>query len=241
MGKIFNLDSPLMVFLGRVADLLWLNILTLLLCIPVVTAGAAFTALNYCCLKLVRGSETYITKDYFKSFKENFLQSTIIWLLCLVTGFILGLDFYIIVKSEETTSTLVIGALIVASVLYLFTLVAVFPTQSHFINTVWKTIRNAFIFSISVLPRTLVIMVCWLVPFALAYFVDALVPLALFFCFSFPTYITALLFNGVYKKFEPEENETNDDFTWSVNSDLDTDEDSEGVSEISESEDNSSN
>ena len=47
MGGLFNLDSPIMRFLGRMADLLWLNILTLFLCILIIPAGAALTALNY--------------------------------------------------------------------------------------------------------------------------------------------------------------------------------------------------
>lgn len=39
--KIFDLDSPLMNVLNKMADLMWLNILTLICCIPVITAGAA--------------------------------------------------------------------------------------------------------------------------------------------------------------------------------------------------------
>ena len=41
MGRLFNLDSPLMVFLSKVADLMILNIITLFLCIPIITAGDA--------------------------------------------------------------------------------------------------------------------------------------------------------------------------------------------------------
>lgn len=47
MRDFFNSESPIMSFLGRVADLVWLNLLTLICCIPVVTAGAALTALHY--------------------------------------------------------------------------------------------------------------------------------------------------------------------------------------------------
>ena len=43
--SFFNLDSPVMRFLTKVADLIILNILFLICCIPIVTIGAASTAL----------------------------------------------------------------------------------------------------------------------------------------------------------------------------------------------------
>ncbi len=39
--KLFDLESPLMQVLNKVADLMWLNVLTLICCIPIVTAGAS--------------------------------------------------------------------------------------------------------------------------------------------------------------------------------------------------------
>ena len=87
--KLFNLDSPLMQGLSKMADLMWLNVLTLLCCLPVVTMGASLTAMNYVALKIVRDEECYISKSFFKSFKENFKQATIIWLMILVAALIL--------------------------------------------------------------------------------------------------------------------------------------------------------
>ena len=82
--KFFNLDSPLMQALNKVADLMWLNILTLICCIPVITVGPALTALHYMALKMVRNEECYIARDYFKSFKLNLRQGIVIWLIELV-------------------------------------------------------------------------------------------------------------------------------------------------------------
>jgi len=67
----FDLDSPLMNVLNKMADLMWLNILTLICCIPVITAGAALTSMHYVALKIVRNEESYITRSFFKSFKTN--------------------------------------------------------------------------------------------------------------------------------------------------------------------------
>ena len=223
MGKIFDLDSPLIRFLNKVADLLWLNILTVVCCIPIITAGAAFTALHYCCLKLVRGEEGYITKDFFKSFKLNFKQSTIIWIIVFVTGLILGFDFYIIVNgiAGGTAYAIRIG-LLIASILYVFTVLYVFPLQSHFYNPIKMTIKNAFMMSLTLLPKTVLMVIYAALPLALVY---------TGIWFSAPAYFSALLYSKSFKKYEPKEEE-NDDYTWSVNTDIDESE--EGISETAE-------
>ena len=93
MGRFFNLDSPLMTFLSKMADLMILNLLTLICCIPIITAGDAMTALYYMTVKMVKNEECYLVKGYFKSFKENFKQATIIWLIALLVGIIMIVVF----------------------------------------------------------------------------------------------------------------------------------------------------
>ena len=83
MGKLFDLDSPLMRVLSKMADLMILNLLMIVLCLPIVTAGAAFTAMHYVLLKMVRDEDSYLLKSFFKSFKLNFRQATIIWAIML--------------------------------------------------------------------------------------------------------------------------------------------------------------
>ena len=55
--KLFNLDSPVMVFLSKVANLMILNVLTIICCIPIFTAGAAITALYYVTIQMARGDD----------------------------------------------------------------------------------------------------------------------------------------------------------------------------------------
>ena len=96
MGRIFDMDSPVMRFLGRLADLMILNLVTLLCCLPVVTIGASLTAMHYVLLKMVRNEESYIVRSFFKSFKQNFKQATVIWLIILLFLVIFGADIMII-------------------------------------------------------------------------------------------------------------------------------------------------
>ena len=85
--------------LSRVADLMILNFLTLVCSIPVITAGAALTALHYSCLKMVRDEDSYLIKAYFKSFRENFRQATIIWVLLLLAVGAIAADIAIMYYS----------------------------------------------------------------------------------------------------------------------------------------------
>ena len=217
MGKILDLDSPVMRFLGRLADLLWLNLLTILLCIPVITAGSAFTALHFSCLKMVRNEESYITKDFFRSFKENFKQSTVIWLIILLLFALLFLDYKIMFFSEDSNGSLVMLILfLIITVIYIFTLVFIFPVQCHFINPIKKTIKNAFLISIMSLPKTILMIILYVLPLVIWYFVPAASLLCWLFWFSAPTYVSAMLYNKIFKRFEPEAKDSNDDFSWSV-------------------------
>ena len=95
MGRFFDMDNRFFTFMSRVSDLIILNLLCILCCLPIVTAGASITAMFYVTLKMVRNEEAYIAKSFFKSFKQNLKQSIIINLIMLVTGALLYFDLTI--------------------------------------------------------------------------------------------------------------------------------------------------
>jgi len=200
--KFFEIDSPLMTFLGKMADLLWLNILTMICCIPIITVGASLSALNYMALKIVRDEECYITKGFFKSFKENFKQGTAIWAFFLVIILILGGDYYIIFNQIVNLNRVIRIGIMALTLLVVFTWLYVFPFQAKFSNTVRRTITNAFMMSILQFPKTLCMIVFYLAPFVLGYLVQQVIPLCFLFCFSLPAFLSALLYNKPFKKLE---------------------------------------
>lgn len=203
MGGLFNLDSPVMRFLGRMADLLWLNILTLFLCILIIPAGAALTALNYMCLKIVRGEDCYITKGYFKSFKENFKQATLIWLLVLVIMAVLYGDYRIMTQSTIQFPTALKVVITAVTLVLVLVFMYVFPVLSHYENTIRNTFKNAAVMALVSLPKTLLMLVIWCLPVATILISERLIPFVLFFGISVPTLLCAYLYNGTFKRFEP--------------------------------------
>lgn len=208
MNRLFGLDSPVMAFLSRLADLIWLNLLTLLCCIPVVTAGAAFTALHYVCIKMVRDEDGYLTKSYFKSFKQNFLQATGMWLLFLLAALIMAVDFFFVFRMEGDFVFVLQVALSAVSLFLICSLLYWLPLLSRFENTILHTIKNAFLVSILNFPRTIAILVIYGAFFFFYWmFSVRILPLILLMGISLPVYLASYLFSAVFKKLEPSEEE----------------------------------
>ena len=201
MGKFFNLDSPFMQFLNKVADLMLLNVLTLICCIPIFTIGASLTAAHYVALKMKRNEEGYIARDFFKSFKMNFKQATLIWLIALALIIVLVCDF-LILSSSEGISDWIKVVIMVAGVILTFTLTWVFAMLARFTNTIKGTIKNAFALSILKFPRTILMILVNLIPTVLFILDMRMFPVVLFFGITVPIYLNTMLYNKVFKGLE---------------------------------------
>ena len=152
--RFFSYDNPVWRFVLRVGMIWWLNILWLVTSLPVVTIGASTTALIYAGMKL-RHDDGYATANFFHSFKDNFRQSTVIWLIYAAVGAVLawGLIFW---NQTDRSRLKVPWALVIAiAIPYLCSMLYVFAVQSKFVNTVRDTIHYAVILSIKHFPYTL--------------------------------------------------------------------------------------
>lgn len=203
MDKIFNLDSPLMQVLNKITDLIWLNILTMVCCMPVITAGAALTAQHYVVLKMVRNQEGYIARSFFKSFKTNFRQATCIWLIILAFILMFAGDLYIFTYSEMEFPQILVILVCAAAIILSLVGVYIFPVLARFDNNIKNTIKNSFIIAIISLPRTIAMILVTALPVILLYVSLRLLPISALLGFSGPAYLCALLYNSVFKKFEP--------------------------------------
>lgn len=207
--KFLDIDGPLMQALTKVADLMILNFLTILCCLPIVTAGSAITALHYQVIKMVRNEESYVVKGYFKAFKENLKQATIVWLLLLVMVAFIVFDYLIIAYSEEGGIaywySVVIG---VFAIFIAFTATMVFPVMAKFSNTTIRTIKNAMAISVLKFPRTILMLIMYAIPVLIFLYVFPLIPLVLMFGLSVPVYGSAVLYNKFFMKLEEQILET---------------------------------
>ena len=214
MGKIFNFDGPFFSSMSRLADLFWLNILYIICCIPVITIGAATTALYYVTLKMVKDEESYITKSFFKSFKDNFKQATIIWIIFIVVILVMICDLTMLnggtlanLVNNSSVSTAVLIAVGVVGILVLFVFTYVFALLAQFDNTVVNTIKNALLISIRHLPFTVSMIVISLIPYVLMYF-SAYGMLITVIMFSLTAYINSKFFKNIFVLYMPKEEVT---------------------------------
>lgn len=200
--RFFDYDSPLMQFLTKVANLMIINGLTLLCCLPIVTIGASLTAAHYMCMKMVRNEDGPIVKGYFKAFKESFKQATPVWLILLVIILILFGDYLIIYRSGLTFPYWFKVALAAVAFIGLFEWVMVFPVMGKFYNTPLRTLKNALIISVAKFPITLVLIVLNAIFIFLMIYVIQVLPLVLLFGITVPAYVGALMLNKYFKKLE---------------------------------------
>lgn len=206
MNRLFDQDSPIIAFLSRLADLIWLNLLTLLASLPIVTAGAALTALHYVTIQMVRKEDGYLTRSFWKSFRRNFLQATAMWLLMLFLLAAAGADFYLLSGMEGGAAFLLRIGLCVVLCFFLCGSVYWFALLSKFDNSVPNTIRNACLIGVLHFPKSICILVLYgafLVLYGL--FALRILPLIFLLGIALPVYLASYLFSDIFKKLEPPE------------------------------------
>lgn len=158
MGGMFDMDSPVMNVLNKVMNLMVLNFCFLVSCIPVITAGAAMTALYSVNLKMARNEESYVFSSYVRSFRENFRQSTLCWLILMCAGGIIGADFWAAGSMEGTIQRFFQVTTIVFLVVYCVLLLYIFPYIARFQDTVRISMKNALLIGCVNLGYTITIL-----------------------------------------------------------------------------------
>lgn len=96
MEKFFDADSGVMRALSKIFDMGLLTLIYLVFCIPVVTVGAATTSLYYVSAKVLRHNRSYVWREFWSSFRTNFVQSTIIWVISAVIAVLLIFNMQIV-------------------------------------------------------------------------------------------------------------------------------------------------
>ena len=150
--KFFSYDSKFSQIMLKFCYACWLNLLWAVCSIPIVTVGASTTALYYVMLKLARGEEGNVTTMFFRSFRENFKQATVLWLILFAFGLFLGADGYVLAHLRKSTAgplpvvfTLLLAVVIAAAVLYTIVLIYVFPLVASVKNTNTAMLKNSFL------------------------------------------------------------------------------------------------
>ena len=185
--------------MNAAADLIILNLLMLLCCLPVFTAGAAAVASYTCIMRLLRGGEpSFPVKAFFAEFRKAFVKATLAWLLVLLCIAILAGDYYFAVYVSDPPNRFFMVFAIGMAVVLSTALVWLFPLIARFENTVRGHIKNAFLMAAASLPKTLSAMMVQLFFYVLPFFIPTLMLylgwLWVLMGLTLPQYLTASLF-----------------------------------------------
>ena len=216
--KGFSYDGPIMSFLSKVADLLFLNVLTLIFSIPLITIGAATTAAHYTALK-IRREEGHVWSCFWKSFKENLKQSTGIWLIFVIYCLVSFMAYNIAIQIGGTIAVMVQGVIMATLILTVFLYVWVMPLQARFINPIIGTFKNAFYMAFKYFFRTLLMALLNLLPVGMLVVIIFFMGMRgmgiwLVFGIAAPIYWCAMMYDKVFEKLEEmilEKNQTEEE------------------------------
>ena len=210
MKNFFNLDSSFMIFLSNLVDVIILNVVCLICCIPIVTIGPAMTAMHYVTLKMVKNENAYTVKTFFRAFKDNLKQSMIVWLIFLAVTVVCAFDLKILQAlgmNENRVFVSIIGAI------YMFvclTAMYVFPILARFENSLFQTIKNAFLMCILNIGKTIVMAIIYIIPFVILPLDINMVAAFLLLGLSGPAYLNSYIWKRIFKKYELNEEEFQD-------------------------------
>jgi uncharacterized membrane protein YesL len=208
MFSFLSPDSRFMHVVSRFADLVVLNLLFLLTSLPVFTLGAAGTALYSLTFRMLRGREEPIAKSYFRAFRENFRQSTALWLLFLLAAVPAAVYFDRCFQAGGMLHYLFLPCLSIC-LLAVFLAVWAFPWASQFRNSTSEILSNALLLSVRNLHRTAALAALWLFPLGLFLFgydfflKISFLWLALYFAAA--AYLSTAVLSKVFKPYYPEE------------------------------------
>ena len=199
--KFFSYESKFSQILLKLCYACYLNLLWFVCSLPVFTIGASTTALYYASLKVVRDEESHVAALFFRSFKENFRQATVLWLILLGIGLFLGADGYVVYHLRQSSLgpagvlwTLVLAVIIAAAIVYVIVLLYVFPLLASVSNTNAAMLKNSFLIGTHYLFATILV---FAVHFAMFFVVVAWFTPLLVFGEGLCALVSAWLLNNI--------------------------------------------
>jgi uncharacterized membrane protein YesL len=184
--------------LAKAGDLIITNMLFILCCIPVFTAGAAEAA---CYARLIRiarrGDEGLQIAAFFRDFRASFKKATLAWLLELACLIVFAGDIWFAVVYSDPDNKFFLIFAIIAAAAVLLAATWLYPLIARFDNTLGGHIKNSFLMVFARFPATLLAFAVRAGMLAVPIlFFDAFVYLGWFwllFGFSLPMYLTVKL------------------------------------------------
>ena len=201
-SSFFNPKSAGTRFLTNICNLIIVNLIFMISCIPVFTIGASVTALYRITIAILAGDNPAVLRDYWKCFKDNFGKATGLMLLysALAAFFVFELYMIRIMLSEQYQWTSFIAyfflVAIAASSFYAFPLLAWFEESFK------QILKNSILIALSNLPVTIMyIAISAGLAFLLYQFTTITMSIMVFIGFSVLALFYSLFLKKIFEKF----------------------------------------
>lgn len=166
MSGIFNIESPLMRMLNKISDLIIISVMWFLLCIPIVTIGAATTAAYYTVVKVVKLDRGTMLHEFFKSFKQNFRDSVFVNIVLVALQVLLAYNIFVTYKAFEAGETTTLFSMLIAYVVLLFMVIGIafytYAFLSRFTLKGWKLVKFAMFANFRHFPSSILLVITFL-------------------------------------------------------------------------------
>ena len=155
MASFFSQKHPATIFLTAVCNLIFVNFCFVLTCIPVITIGASLTAMNRITIKILLGENPHVFNEYFRCFKDNFKQSTILWIILAgIAGFFCW-EVYLINTALDPQFGWTQYAIYFLLLAVFSCMAYAFPIIAWFEENNRQVIKNSLLLSLANIPSTI--------------------------------------------------------------------------------------
>ena len=206
MSNWLNPDNKFFGFMGKAFDLVVLNVIWLILCLPIITIVPATTAMYYAVVKVIRRERSYAIKEFFRSFKRNFKQGALFSLFLVLAAFIMYIDFrysLLLIEQGETSGNTFLGVFLIIAILICAVFTFLCPVLSRFDMKWGGILKTAFFMSTRHILTTLVLLALMIAVLLGCYII---LP-GMFFLPAVGTLLASFLIERVFKKYMPAKKE----------------------------------
>ena len=208
----FSMDSPFVRIMAKIADFMILNLLFIVCSLPIVTMGAAITAMYDVLTRMDTRREVPAAQGFLKAFNGNFKKATKLWLIVLAVIAFLCFDIYLmLVKVPAKLTTQVTLIIIFVVMIFVWIMVAgyAFVLQARMENPLGRTIKMSFALTlVHLIPNSIFTAVLNLLPLAMMLLFTqlffAIFPVWLFGGIPCLCYVNSKIYMKILKKYVPE-------------------------------------
>ena len=212
MSIKINTEDKIFSGLSKIFDIVFLSVLWVVFCMPILTIGPATTALYYTTVKAIRKDRGYVWKEFWYAFKTNFVTGLLYTMVLIVAIMGIYYGLALTANSKDTMLQIFHYTYIIVSVLVACLYAFLFPILSRFSLPRLQIMRMALFLSIRHILTTIVLLLLIL---AGCFAVVNVYPL-IFFVPGTITFLCSFLIERVFKKYQPklEEDTKEENLKW---------------------------